>query len=153
MSESQKSLLEFLEQLRREREELEVLIRGVEKRLGIVNEARQESGNPSTPKINVSVESIPVGFFHNLSQADATEKLLQLNPGHPLTTPEIVDALRRSGMHLNSKNAVTIMYTTLNRNPKFERVADKAWGLSEWYPVGKKRKDADTQWEEIDQGK
>jgi hypothetical protein len=61
-----------------------------------------------------------------LSQAEAAEKLLRLNAGHPLTTPEIVDVLRKSGMSLNSKNAVTIMYTTLNRNPKFERVADKA---------------------------
>jgi hypothetical protein len=148
MSESQKSLLEFLEQLRRERDELDVLIKGVEKRLGIVTDAHA-SDLTVTPRIAVPIDSIPVGFFHNLTQADAAEKLLRLNAGHPLTTPEIVDVLRKSGMILNSKNAVTIMYTTLNRNPKFERVADKAWGLSEWYPDKRKKKDTPVEWEAL----
>jgi len=83
---------------------------------------------PSSPKVTVSVDSIPVGFFHNLSQPAATEKLLRLNPGHPLETGEILDAFRKAGMPLTSKNAPTILYTTLKRNPKFERVAGKAWG-------------------------
>jgi len=39
---------------------------------------------------------------------------------------------------LNPKNATTILYTALSRNPKFERVAGKAWGLAEWYPEKKK---------------
>ena len=42
-------------------------------------------------------------------------------------------------MYLNPKNAATILYTTLNRSPLFERVAGKAWGLSEWYPESRKR--------------
>jgi DNA-directed RNA polymerase delta subunit len=78
-----------------------------------------------------------------MSQADAAEKLLRLNPGHPLKTADILTAFRKSGMHLNPKNALPILYTTLKRSPKFERVAGQAWGLTEWYPEKKKRKEAD----------
>jgi len=150
MAEAQQGLLEFLEQLRREREDLDVLIKGLERRLGIVTDAKNGPlPLPSTPRVTVSIENIPVGFFHNLTQADAAEKLLRLNPGHPLSTPEIVEALRKSGLELNAKNGVTIMYTTLKRNPKFERVASKAWGLTEWYPDKKKRKESETEWETV----
>jgi DNA-directed RNA polymerase delta subunit len=76
-----------------------------------------------------------------MSQVEATEKLLKLNPGHPLKTGEILDAFRRSGMQLNPKNASTILYTSLKRNGNFERVAGQAWGLSEWYPDKRKRRD------------
>jgi|SRR5579863_5904180 len=148
MTETQKGLLEFLEQLRREREELDLLIRGLERRLGIVSDTKNtDLPLPSSPRVTVSIEHIPVGFFHNLTQAEAAEKLLRLNSGHPLSTPEIVEALRKSGLELNARNAMTIMYTTLKRNPKFERVAGKAWGLTEWYPDKRKRKESETEWE------
>jgi hypothetical protein len=139
MSEAPKNLLEFLEQLRAERNELNILIAGLEKRLGIAP-APTENEETSRPRVTVSVDSIPVGFFHNLSQPAATEKLLRLNPGHPLETTEILEAFRKAGMQITSKNAPTILYTTLKRNPKFERVAGKAWGLAEWYPEKKQRK-------------
>ena len=54
-------------------------------------------------------------------------------------------------MELNPKNALTIMYTTLKRGNKFERVAGKAWGLSEWYPEKRRRKDQDDE-DELPQG-
>src|ERR1700691_1697112 len=99
MDSSGKTALELLEQLRSERAELDILIRALEKRLGVV------SGNPdsdanqaNTPKVTVSLDNIPVGFFHNLSQAAAAEKLLRMNEGHPLTTNEIMEAFRKSGM-------------------------------------------------------
>jgi hypothetical protein len=143
MADTQQSALELLEQLRREREELDSLILGLEKRLGIVpaQQYEEDISSLATPRITISIDSIPVGFFHNMSQADATEKLLRLNKGHALTTKEILDAFRKSGMEIKSKNALTILYTTLKRSPKFERVAGKAWGLSEWYPGKKKRKE------------
>ncbi|HEY3768130.1 MAG TPA: hypothetical protein VGN44_05615, partial [Candidatus Angelobacter sp.] len=71
------------------------------------------------------------------------EKLLRLNHEHPLSTGEIMEAFKRSGMEFASKNALTILYTTLKRSPKFERIAGKAWGLAEWYPEKRKRKDQD----------
>ncbi len=140
MFEAQKGLLEFLEQLRKERDELEVLIKGVEKRLGIASDSDSlDTPVTATPRVTVSIDSISVGFFHNLRQSEAAEKLLRLNRSHALTTKEIVDVLRKSGMELKSKNAITIMYNTLKRSTKFERVAGKAWGLSEWYPEKKRR--------------
>ncbi len=136
MADSTKGALEFLEQLRKERDELNVLIGGIEKRLGISSAEKPEIQDPSAsgPKVKVSIGEVPIGFFHNLSQHAAAEKLLGLNPGQPLATQEMLDAFRKSGMNLNPKNAATILYTALSRNPKFERVAGKAWGLAEWYP-------------------
>lgn len=142
MADTPKGVLELLEQLRSERDELNVLILGLERRLGIVPADRGESQiGPPSPKITVSIDSIPVGFFHNLSQTDAAEKLLRLNPSQPLSTKEIMDAFRKSGIASTSKNALTILYTTLKRSPRFERVAGKAWGLSEWYPDRKKKRE------------
>jgi hypothetical protein len=146
MADSTKGVLEFLEQLRKERDELNVLIAGVEKRLGIAAEAKStpedHSAPPPAPTVRVSISSVPVGFFHNLSQAKAAEKILRLNPGQPLTTQDMLAAFRGSGMFLNPKNATTILYTALSRNPRFERVAGKAWGLAEWYPETKKKQEA-----------
>jgi hypothetical protein len=143
MVESTKGVLEFLEQLRRDRSELDVLIAGIEKRLGISpNRAEKDAGETShqpVPTVKVTIGDIPLGFFHNLSQPAAAEKLLRLNPGQPLSSQEMLDAFRKSGLHLNPKNAATILYTALKRNPKFERVAGKAWGLTEWYSNGKKK--------------
>jgi hypothetical protein len=141
MIDTSKGALDLLEQLRHERDELDTLIRGLEKRLGIVSETDQLETMGTTAKVTVATKSIPVGFFHNMSQVDAAEKLLKLSPGHPLTTKEIIDAFRKSGMAVNAKNALTSIYTTLKRSPRFERVAGQAWGLSEWYPDKRKKKE------------
>ena len=135
MDDNSKTALELLEQLRTERNELDVLIQGMEKRLGIVYKSKDsESSTAHSPRVTVSLDSIPVGFFHNMSQAAAAEKLLKMNPGHPLTTSQMLEAFRKSGMQTNPNNAVTVIYTALKRSSKFERVAGKAWGLAEWYP-------------------
>jgi len=142
MPDSEKTALELLEQLRTERFELDVLIQGLEKRLGVVPKNQEpNSSMASSPRITVSIDSIPVGFFHNLSQVAAAEKLLQMSYGHPLSTNEILDVFRKSGMEVGAKFASTALYTALNRSPKFERVAGKAWGLSEWYPEKRRKKE------------
>lgn len=140
MADSEKGVLEFLERLRKERDELNILIAGIEKRIGISpqsshttsTEHPKDAASP-TPTVKLTIGDIPLGFFHNLSQPAAAEKLLRLNPGQPLTSQEMLSAFRKSGLHLNPKNASTILYTALTRSPKFERVAGKAWGLAEWY--------------------
>jgi hypothetical protein len=135
--------LELLENIRKERDELNTLIAGLEKRLGIAPAQAANDPTPVTPRVTVTVDSIPVGFFHNLSQTAAAEKLLRLNPGQPLATGEILDAFRKSGLQVNPKNAPTILYTMLGRNPKFVRLAKKAWGLAEWYPEKRSKKTDD----------
>jgi hypothetical protein len=145
MLDSSKGALDLLEDLRKERDELDALIRGLEKRLGVISEVDESDGASLSARTNQAVfKTIPLGFFHNMTQADATEKLLRMNPGNPLTTHDILAAFRKSGMTVNSKNAVQILYTTLKRSVRFERVAGKAWGLSDWY-TDKKRKREDEQ--------
>jgi hypothetical protein len=146
MLDTSKGALDLLEELRKERDELDVLIRGLERRLGVVHGDEQPEEFPVAAKVTQSTKSIPLGFFHNMSQADAAEKLLKLQQReHPLTTKEILDAFRKSGMQVNPKNALTILYTTLKRSPRFERVAGKAWGLSEWYADKKRRREEQPQ--------
>jgi HB1, ASXL, restriction endonuclease HTH domain len=143
MPDTNKAALDLLEQFRRERDELDILIRGLEKRLLIVPNTEEAQARNSTARPSMTASSVPVGFFHNMTQVDAAEKLLKLNPGHPLTTKELVDTFRRSGMSIHAKSAMTSLYTTLKRNPKFERVAGQAWGLSEWYPRKRKEQPED----------
>jgi hypothetical protein len=141
MVDSTKSALQLLQELRNERDDLDRLIRGLEARVGI-SSSHQVSESDNEPEASRAVPtaiSLPIGFFHNLSQAAAAEKLLAMNPGQALTTGEILEAFRNSKMTVNPKNALTILYTALKRSPKFERVGSKAWGLKEWYPEKKKR--------------
>lgn len=143
MADSKKTALDLLGELRKERDELNGLIQALEKRLGIA--AAQPVGEttdqeePTRPLLPVT--SMPIGFFHNLSQAAAAEKLLKMNPGQALTTGQILEAFENSRMPLNPKNSVQILYTALKRNPKFERVGNKAWGLREWYPEKKRKRE------------
>jgi hypothetical protein len=139
MADSTKSAVQLLDELRKERDDLDGLIQALEKRLGIAAsqpisvsaEVSEQSGVPASA-------TLPIGFFHNLSQAAAAEKLLRLH-ARPMTTGHILEAFRNSGLRLNPVNASTILYTALKRNPLFERVGNKAWGLKEWYPERKKR--------------
>lgn len=157
MVDSTKSAAQLLEELRKERNELDSLIQALERRMGISapkqiseSDVDQEPGReiPSQPPL--STVSLQLGIFHNLSQAAAAEKLMRMSPHRALTTGEIMDAFRQAGMQLHQKNAPTILYTALKRSPKFERVGNKAWGLKEWYPERKKRvsKEQDSSSEE-----
>lgn len=147
MADTTKGTLQLLEELRAERDELELLIKALEKRLGIIAGPKhgEAASSDSKPKINVSLDSIPVGFFHNMTLAAAAEKLLRTTNGNPLGTGEILAAFRKSGVVIASKNAVTILYTALKRSPKFERVAGKMWGLAEWYPDKRRRKEPESE--------
>jgi hypothetical protein len=72
MPETPKGVLELLQQLRDERDELNVLIQALEKRLGVVNADMEQDGpQAKAPRVTVSLDSIPVGFFHNLSHGKA----------------------------------------------------------------------------------
>jgi hypothetical protein len=140
MADSNKSVLQVLKEMKKERDELAVLIQALERRLGIQTvDSESDSDEGSDPSDAATVTSMPIGFFHNLSQAAAAEKLLKMNPGQPYTTAQILEAFRNSGMSVNPKNALTVLYTALKRNPRFERVGSKAWGLKEWYPEKKRR--------------
>jgi hypothetical protein len=161
MADSKNAGLDFLRELRQERSELDALIHALEKRLGEppTQSVSAPDGQPDSPEASskrgrvvghtrdAALASqqgpLTIGFFHNLSQAAAAEKLMRMNPNQALTTGQILEAFKNSGMPLNPKNAVQILYTALKRNPKFERVGNRAWGLREWYPEKKKRTNSD----------
>lgn len=146
MTDSNKSVLQVLKEMKKERDELTTLIQALEKRLGVSAVESESTSDEGGELTDVSrVTSMPIGFFHNLSQAAAAEKLLKMNPGQPYTTAQILDAFRNSGMSVNPKNALTVLYTALKRNPRFERVGTKAWGLKEWYPEKKRRASKEEQ--------
>jgi hypothetical protein len=138
MADSTKSATQFLQDLRKERDELNTLIQALEKRLGI---SALAPGVFDEEREVPPVTSVPVGFFHNLSQAAAAEKFLRMNSEgkQAYTTAQILQAFENSGMKLNPNNALTILYTALKRSPKFERVGSKAWGLKEWYPERRRK--------------
>src|SRR5208283_1247315 len=79
MPDSKKSALEVLNEMRKERDELNGLIQALEKRLGISSETAVgiDDDEEATSEIP-PVTSMPIGFFHNLSQAAAAEKLLKM---------------------------------------------------------------------------
>jgi len=139
MADSTKSAAQFLQDLRKERDELNTLIQAVEKRLG--NQAASGFDGLTEERELPTATSVPVGFFHNLSQAAAAEKFLRMNAEgkQAYTTAQILQAFENSGMKLNPHNALTILYTALKRSPKFERVGSKAWGLKEWYPERRRK--------------
>jgi hypothetical protein len=145
MADSTKSAAQLLQELRQEREELSALIQALEKRLGIIDGPFAIAADEDVPEIKIAssggLPSIQVGLFHNLSQAAAAEKLLRMMPGRAYTTGEILEAFKLSGMPVNPKNALTILYTALKRSKSFERVGNKAWGLKEWYPEKKRKLD------------
>ncbi len=145
MIDSTKSAMQFLQELRQEREELTALIQALEKRLGIAESIFTIAPDEDVAEMKIGpsggAPTVQVGFFHNLSQAAAAEKLLRMTPGRAYTTGEILEAFKTSGMPVNPKNALTILYTALKRSKSFERVGSKAWGLKEWYPEKKRRPD------------
>ena len=156
MTDSTKSAVQLLQELRQEREELSVLIQALEKRLGIVESAFVIAVDDDVTEAKIAppngaLPTIQVGVFHNLSQAAAAEKLLRMTPGRAYSTGEIMEAFKNSGMVLNPKNALTILYTALKRSQKFERVGNKAWGLKEWYPEKKRKQDQPTLKDKTDQ--
>jgi len=59
------------------------------------------------------------------------------------TVPEIYETLTRGGFHFNTKNTENAkrgLYNSLSKNPKFHRLPNNTYGLTEWYPNIKKGK-------------
>ena len=59
------------------------------------------------------------------------------------TVSEIFETLSRGGFHFNTKNAENAkrgLYNSLSKNPKFHRLPNNTYGLTEWYPNIKKGK-------------
>lgn len=135
---------EFLADLVQERARLDELIALLSERLGqAVPSFVTGSASASTPspKVDASTGRVdPVSLvaeaeFFGLSQTKAAEAVLKKvgRPGapRPLKTAVLADALRKGGVEVAQNG---ILYRSLARSPKFEKVSKGTWGLKEWYP-------------------
>ncbi len=120
-----------LRDLLAEREEIDVLIDGMRRRIDRMSGTHrtQTSGNG---------KSIPDDAFFGLTIADAAKKYLSIVK-QTKTTPEIGDALVAGGLKHSSADFSKTIRSILGPNNEFLRVNDK-WGLSEWYPGAKRSK-------------
>jgi DNA-directed RNA polymerase delta subunit len=84
------------------------------------------------------MNSVRPGEFHALSYPAAARKILAKTDKHPLSTPQLMQIIEKSGRKVEGKNPVGTIYSSLSRNSDFSKVAENTWGLSEWYPGGKK---------------
>jgi len=133
----------FLESLLAERAELDLHIAFLRKRLGVSEEVTTETITTSKQADRISVKQ---GEFYGLSRAEAAIKLLS-KYGHALSTNEIVETLKETGLEsMFIKNALPALYTSLSRHQEVCRVSKNTWGLKKWYPYLKdKKKNGGTQ--------
>lgn len=131
---------QLLEKLLAERADLDQHIALLQKRLG---GGYSENLGASTPTPTGGLSSLQEllnragvlkGEFYGMSRPQAAIALLKKLPKTPLTTNQIFEALKDSGLELGGKNALNGLYTSLSRLPEVRKVAPNTWGLREWYP-------------------
>jgi hypothetical protein len=124
-----------LKQLLHERAELDVMIAGLQRRLGKpVSAISVASPSATGPTGGPSADLVTYpGEFHLHSLPSATEKILR-RVGRPLKTMEILAALKRAEFEIKAKAPVSNLYTALVRSPVFIKVRPNTWALSEWHP-------------------
>jgi hypothetical protein len=135
---------QLLRDLMAERHDLDRMIAWVQKRLG-------HSVDPSErPTVNSSVQSSPLRFpriaadsFFRMTVPQAIKEFLNISK-RPKSAKEITAALQDGGLTHQAKNLYATVYPTLLRMEKTDevvRVGKREWGLSEWYPGGRKSAD------------
>ena len=130
---------QLLEKLLAERADLDQHIALLQKRLGAgysenSGGSTSASGGLSSPQELLNRAGVLKGEFYGMSRPQAAIALLKKLPKTPLTTNQIFEALKDSGLELGGKNALNGLYTSLSRLPEIRKVAPNTWGLKEWYP-------------------
>lgn len=90
------------------------------------------------------------GEFFGLSRAEAAIALLR-KVRRTLSTNEIFQTLKESGLDMSGKNTLSALYTSLSRHPELRKVARNTWGLREWYPHLKDNKKRNGNSQEINE--
>lgn len=136
MVENEKTPIEVaIEELEAERDELDIAINMLKKRIGQPVESNKPKISPKAENGNISSgdsDTLRSDTFFGLGIRAAARKYLNL-VREPKTTAEISNALLRGGVVSQSKNFPATLHTGLNRSKAVIRVKDK-WGLLEWYP-------------------
>jgi hypothetical protein len=132
-----------LQQLLQERDELDGVIAGLQKRLG---KFVPDSISPIPPAkalynpASIATGVVYRGAFFNLSVTKAAEKLLKTY-GKPLKTPEILAAFLQAEYEgAKGENARSGIYTALARSKDFVKVLPDTWDLAERHPEAAEKK-------------
>jgi hypothetical protein len=87
------------------------------------------TGNSAVIGATLGLPQIGAWQFMGKSQNEAV-KMLFLAVGHPLTTEEVMDGLRRGGTETRSSKLN--FYSALGKMDGIVRVKRNTWGLQEW---------------------
>src|SRR5436853_1374211 len=121
-----------LQDLETERDELNLLIEALKKRIA-------NAGGRITQSMRATNEKdIAADTFFNMTIADAAHKYLEIVK-QTRSTSEIAQALERGGLKHASKDFNTTIRSTLGLKGDFIRV-NNLWGLTEWYPGARREK-------------
>lgn len=136
--------LDLLAKWEAERAELDVMIAGLRRRMGLP----QSNGDGSTSPIGSTTVAV-LGMrepgatgqirsdeFFRLSNPEAIKKFLSIMK-RPQSPKAIVDGLKAGGVLSNAKNFYANIWTELKRAEERGEVVNtpSGWGLAEWYPV------------------
>jgi len=96
------------------------------------------SNSTATASDQVNSLDIAIDAFHTLTVAQSIKKFLGMRPRRPVTTAEIVEALRAGGQSgSDGTNFTVVVNNSLNRMSADDGVVSKVkrgvWGLKEWY--------------------
>lgn len=144
-----------LKDLREKRDKIDAAIAGIEAMLGV----RGLPANAPAQTATISTfDPLGPGAFLGMTIADATVLLLKARRAN-LKTEEIVTALKAGGIAMTSASPLNTVGSVLNREwsngGDIVRVDRGVWGLAEWHPRLRKRKngqqqlDADAMVEEL----
>jgi hypothetical protein len=120
----------MLDEWRRERDELDSLISGLEKRIA------QRSGPGAAPASSGVISS---DEFFRLSTPEAIKKFLKIVGKPARSTQDIIDGLKIGGMESNYTNVYTALVRLQKRDGVIAKVGEN-WGLEEWYPRAPREK-------------
>ncbi len=132
---------QLLQNLLAERADLDRMIAWVQKRVGHAGEVTEKIASPSASS------SVPMRFprlapdsFFRMTVPQAIKAYLNIAK-RPKTAKDITAALDAGGLTHQAKNLYATVYPTLLRmegNNEVARVGKGEWGLTEWYPGGRK---------------
>jgi len=136
---------QLLQSLLAERADLDRMIAWVQKRAGHLGEPIEKdaaipaSVNPSAPIMRFP-RTLAADAFFRMTFPQAIKAYLNIVK-RPKSAKDITAALETGGLTHKAKNLYATVYPTLLRmetNEEVVRVGKGDWGLTEWYPTGRK---------------
>ena len=140
----------LLQNLLAERSDLELMIAWVQKRLDRSTGGVESTAQPTSAPVAASRSPrLAQDTFFRMTVPHAIKTFLNIAK-RPRPAKVITAALQDGGLTHQAKDLYATVYPTLLRmekNGDVVRVSKGEWGLSEWYPSGRKASQADSKGE------